>query len=42
MGETKYWISDKQIKTLLEFARLENESDTKKLLKKIQQSQKIK
>ena len=41
MGETKYWISDEQIKILLEFAHLENESDTKRLLKKIQQTQKL-
>lgn len=41
MVDAKYWISDEQIKTLSEYAHLEDESEINKLLKKIQDKQKI-
>ena len=40
MGE-KYWISDEEIKVLLNYAHLENETEIKKIFEKIKKNQKI-
>lgn len=40
-ANAKYWISEGQIKTLSEYAHLEDEAEINKLLKKVQEKQKI-
>lgn len=41
MGEDKYYITKQQIDEINELARLENDSDIKKLLLKVQKKQKL-
>jgi hypothetical protein len=41
MGDDRYWVSDEQIETIIEHARLENESEIKKMFRLIKKSQKI-